>query len=269
MSFAAMDTIPGRVRRRCDVPTPAGYAVFDCETTGIDPERDEIVSFAVVRLNARGDEVARLTTLVRPSQPIPPEATAVHGISDADVARAPTLTELAPELFVLLEGAVFVAHNAGFDLSMLKHDLAVVGVRYQPPAVACTLEAFRLLEPLAPAHSLEALCDRYGIELDAHHALDDALATAALLRVVLAAGLAPETVELDEAARWRMRSRGDTRPATERQIARVFALGYDAGLSEDAILELVARVAHTTDVDALTREQVQDVYDALALDRAA
>ena len=193
----------------------------------------------------------------------------MHRITDADVASAPTFAELVVELLVLLEDAIFVAHNAGFDLAMLKHDLAVVGVKYRPPAVACTLEAFRLLEPLAPAHNLEALCDRYEIKLDAHHALDDALATAALLRVVLAAGLAPETVELDEPARWRMRSRGDARPATARQIARVFALGDAAGLSHEAILELVARVARTTDVDALTREQVQDVFDALELDQAA
>ena len=265
-----MDSIPGRVRRRAEVPTPAGYAVFDCETTGIDPERDEIVSFAVVRLNAAGDEVARLMTLVRPSQPIPPEATAVHGISDADVASAPTFAELALELLVLLEGAVFVAHNAGFDLSMLKHDLAVVGVKYRPPAVACTLEAFRLLEPLAPAHNLEALCDRYKIELDAHDALGDALATAELLRLVLAAGFAPETVELDQAAVWRLRSRGDTRPASEPQIRRVFALGRAASLDRPALLALLERVAGSADPDSLTREQVQDVFDALeSLPRAA
>ena len=269
MSFAAMDTIPGRVRRRCDVPTPAGYAVFDCETTGIDPERDEIVSFAVVRLDAGGTEFARLVTLVRPSQPIPREATAVHGICDADVATAPPLAELAAELHVLLEGAIFVAHNASFDLAMLQHGLAAVGAKYEPTAVACTLEAFRLLEPLAPTHKLEELCREHHIELTAHDALGDALATAALLRLILAAGLAPETVELDEAAVWRLRSRGDARPATERQIGRVFALGHAAGLSPEAILELVARVARTPDVDALTREQVQDVYDALALDRAA
>ena len=264
-----MDTIPGRVRRRCDVPTPPGYAVFDCETTGIDPERDEIVSFAVVRLDAGGEEFARLASLVRPSQPIPPEATAVHGISDADVAAAPPLSEIAPEVLALLEGAVFVAHNASFDLAMLQHGLAAVGARYAPPAVACTLEAFRLLEPLAPTHKLEELCREHRIELTAHDALGDALATAALLRLILGAGLAPETVELDEAAVWRMRSRGDARPATEGQIRRVFALGHDVGLSDEAILELVARVAHTGDVDALTREQVQDVYDALELDRAA
>jgi DNA polymerase III epsilon subunit family exonuclease len=269
MSFAALDTIPGRVRRRHDVPTPAGYAVFDCETTGIDPERDEIVSFALLRLDADGAEFARSVYFVRPSRPIPAEATAVHGISDCDVENASRLRELAPELLRLLDGAVFVAHNAPFDLGMIRHGLAAVGVAYEPPAVACTLAAFRLLEPLAPAHKLEQLCREHGIELTAHDALGDALATAALLRLILAAGLAPETVELDEAAVWRLRSRGDVRPATERQIRRVFALGHAAGLSGDAIVELVARVARTTDVDSLTREQVQDVYDALELDQAA
>jgi DNA polymerase III epsilon subunit family exonuclease len=269
MSFAAMDTIPGRVRRRGDVPTPAGYAVFDCETTGIDPERDEIVSFALLRLDADGAEFARSVYRVRPSRPIPAEATAVHGISDRDVAGAPRFGDLAPELLRLLDGAVFVAHNAPFDLAMLQHELAALGCAYEPPAVACTLAALRLLEPLAPAHNLEELCRQHNIELTAHDALGDALATAALLRLILAAGLAPETVELDEAAVWRLRSRGDIRPATEGQIRRVFALGHAAGLSREAIIELVARVARTTDVDSLTREQVQDVYDALELDRAA
>jgi DNA polymerase III epsilon subunit family exonuclease len=269
MSFAAMDTIPGRVRQRRDVPTPAGYAVFDCETTGIDPEQDEIVSFALLRLDAGGAEFARSVYYVRPSRPIPAEATAVHGITDDDVAHAPRFWELAPELLWLLEGAVFVAHNASFDLAMLRHGLASVGCAYEPPGVACTLEAFRLLEPLLPAHNLEALCRAHNVELTAHDALGDALATAALLRLILAAGLAPETVELDEAAAWRLRSRGDVRPATERQIARVFALGHDAGLADEDILELVARVTRAADVESLTREQVQDVYDALELDRAA
>ncbi|MGH3050876.1 MAG: 3'-5' exonuclease [Gaiellaceae bacterium] len=270
MSFPAMDTIPGRVRRRSEVAVPAGYAVFDCETTGTSPGRDEIVSLALVRLDADGVEVGRCSSLVRPSCPIPREATAVHGISYRDVAGAPTLAEVAPELLRLLDGAVFVAHNASFDLAMLQHGLAAAGIGYEPPAVACTLEAFRLLEPLAPAHNLEAVCARHDVALDAHDALGDALATVALLRLVLAVGLAPETVELDQAAVWRMRSRGDERPATEGQIRRVFALGHAAGLERPALLALVASVAGTDDVDGLTREQVQDVYDALeALPRAA
>lgn len=270
MSFAAMESIPGSIRLRRDVPAPAGYAVFDCETTGINPGRDEIVSFALLRLDADGREFARVVQLVRPSRPIPAEATAVHGISEGDVAAAPRFADLAPELIWLLDGAVFVAHNAPFDLAMLQHGLAMAGFAWDPPAVVCTLAAFRLLEPFAPAHNLETLCRAHGVDLTAHDALGDALATAALLRLILDAGLAPETVELDEPALWRLRSRGDTRPASDPQLNRVFALAYAAGLDREALLALVERVAGTPDPETLTREQVQDVFDALeSLPRAA
>ena len=73
----------------------------------------------------------------------------MHGITDADVAGAPPFVELAGQLFCLLDDAVFVAHNAPFDLAMLRHGLARVDVLYRPAAVACTLDAFRLIEPLA------------------------------------------------------------------------------------------------------------------------
>ena len=264
MFLSANGSIPGRVRRRGEAPTPSAYAVFDCETTGTAPGRDEIVSFALLRLDPDGTEVARRVRLVRPSFPIPAEATAVHGIGDADVAAAPRFAEVAHELFGLLDGAVFVAHNAEFDLAMLQHAFAGAGIVYRPSGVACTLEAFRLLDALAPAHNLESLCERHGIALDdAHHALGDALATAELLRLLLAAGIAPETVELDRAALWRLRSRGDTRPASEAQVRRVFGLARSASLDRPGVIALVERVAGTRDVDSLTREQVQDVYDAL------
>jgi DNA polymerase III subunit epsilon len=61
--------------------------------------------------------MARFSSLVRPSCPIPAEATDVHGISDADVASAPRFAEIAPGLLELLESVVFVAHNAAFDLA--------------------------------------------------------------------------------------------------------------------------------------------------------
>ena len=262
---------PGRVSRRSEVPAPAAYAVFDCETTGTNTAADEIVSLALIRLDPDGVEVARYATLVRPSRPIPAEATAVHGISDEDVADAPAFAAIAAELLGLLAGAVFVAHNASFDLGMLQRAFVGAGITYSPPAVACTLEAFRLLEPLADNHRLQTICERRGIELhDAHEAISDVLATVALLRVLLDEGIAPETVELDHSAYMRLRSRGDTRPASEPQIRRVFGMARSAGLLQpgggvdsDRVVALVEQVTGTADVDGLTRAQVQDVYDAL------
>ncbi len=269
--WAGIGGAPGSVRRRSDLPAPSAYAVFDCETTGTTPGLDEIVSLAVVRLDADGVETARFARLVRPSRPIPAEATAVHGIGDEDVASAPRFGEIARRLLGLLDGAVFVAHNACFDLGMLQPAFARAGIDYRPVGVACTLDAFRLLEPFAEDHRLQSICERRGFVLeDAHEALNDVLATAALLRVLLDEGIAPETVELDRAAFLRLRSRGDARLASERQIRRVFGLARSAGLvlpgggvARSQVVALVQRVSGTADVDALTREQVQDVYDAL------
>ncbi len=268
---AERDGLPGRVHERADVPAPAGYAVFDCETTGTDVTEDEIVSLALIRLDRHGREESRYTVLVRPSRPIPAEATAVHGISDGDVEQAPRFAQVAAELLARLGDAVFVAHNASFDLGMLHHALAREGIEYRPGATACTLEAFRLLEPLAENHRLQTICDRRGVVLaDAHDAMSDVCATAALLRVLLDEGIAPETVELDHGAYMRLRSRGDTRPASEPQVRRVYGLARSAGLTlpdgsadREQVAALVLRVTGVTDIDALTRAQVQDVYDAL------
>ncbi|MCZ7588230.1 MAG: 3'-5' exonuclease [Gaiella sp.] len=269
--------LPGSVRRRDEVPPPVAYAVVDLETTGTSVESDEIVSLAVVRLDAEGVELDRFASLVRPTGPIPPEATSVHGIDDAAVATAPRFAELAGELLALLDRAVFVAHNADFDLSLLEHAFARAGIGYRPAGVACTLDAFRLVEPGEASHRLESLCARHGVPLDeAHDARGDALATVALLRILLARGIAPETVELDHGAYLRLRSRGDARPASEPQVRRVFALARAAGLlapdgkvDREAVVALVERVAGVSDVDALTREQVQEVYDELEAVAAA
>ena len=268
---AEREGLPGRVSDRADVSPPAGYAVFDCETTGTDVTEDEIVSLALIRLDGDGREESRYTVLVRPSRPIPAEATAVHGISDDDVEQAPRFAQIAPELLQRLGDAAFVAHNASFDLGMLHHALAREGIAYRPGAVACTLEAFRLLEPLADNHRLQSICDRRGVVLaDVHDAMSDVLATTALLRVLLDEGIAPETVELDHNAYMRLRSLGDNRQASEPQIRRVFGLARSAGLvlpdgaaDREQVAALVFRVTGVADVDSLTRAQVQDVYDAL------
>jgi len=154
---------------------------------------------------------------------------------------------------------------------MLRTALRTAGVEYRPPAVACTLDAFRVLEPLAQEHRLEAICARHGIQLaGAHDAMHDAEATAVLVKVLLDRDLAPESARLDLDAFMRLRTRGDTRPASEPQIRRVFALARVAGLTgsdgyadREKVCELILHVAGIDEADCLTREQVQDVYDEL------
>ncbi len=272
VSRAERDGLPGRVAERGDVAPPLAYVVFDCETTGTSSVEDEIVSLALIRLDPDGVETERFTT------PRPPVATdsrrsnggARHRRRGRRAALCRSWRWRASSS-AILDGAVFVAHNASFDLGMLQSAFTRDGITYEPAAVACTLEAFRLLDPLADNHRLQSICDRRGIELhDAHEAMSDVLATTALLRVLLDEGIAPETVELDHSAYMRLRSRGDTRPASEPQIRRVFGMARSAGLicldgsaDPEQVAALVERVTGTGDVDSLTRAQVQDVYDAL------
>ena len=102
-------------------------AVFDLETTGIRIGKDRIVQIGIVRL-LPGGERERYQTLVNPEMPIPPEATAVHGISDFDVAFAPRLHEVAAEVLGQMAGTSTVGFNViRFDVHFLSEGLHRVG----------------------------------------------------------------------------------------------------------------------------------------------
>jgi len=87
---------------------------LDTETTGLD-DRAEICDIAVV--DHTGNVL--LDTLVRPKRPIPAAATTVHGISNSDVAAAPTFADILPKLHRLVDGRLVIIYNAQYDTRML------------------------------------------------------------------------------------------------------------------------------------------------------
>ncbi len=98
--------------------TESTFIVLDTETTGPDTSSDKPIEIAIVRLeNMRLG--APKSWFVNPQRPIPPEASAVHHLVDADVESAPTLEELWGEVMSEIGDAVILAHNAPFDLAML------------------------------------------------------------------------------------------------------------------------------------------------------
>ena len=128
--------------------------------------RDCLVRRRAARRGRRRDrQVARL---VRPSRPIPAEATAVHGISDEELCpRRPSTRSHAS--CASCSTAPCSSRTTPFDLAMLEHAFALTGIDYCPVGVACTLDAFRLLEPLAGDHRLQSICDRRGIAFEDAH----------------------------------------------------------------------------------------------------
>ena len=169
-------------------PWTQPIAVVDLETTGLHyGDGDRIIEVAIIRLEGLSDpEPVRFTHLVNPSIPIPQQSQSIHGISDAMVANAPAFCGIAEEVRSLLEGAVFVAHHAPFDLGFLVSEFDRIGLTLpQPVAVIDTLRIARTLFAF-PSCALGSLADRMNLDLRNHHrALADANATLAALRCML------------------------------------------------------------------------------------
>lgn len=147
---------------------------FDTETTGIRNDKDRIVEIAAF------DPIENRTFvhLINPGIPIPPEATAIHKISDAMVKNAPPFKEVA-ELFVAFcpEKSVLIAHNNdAFDKLFLQAEFKRAGVPLPPYEYIDTLKWARKYRPDLPRHTLQSLREVYGIAANqAHRALDDVI----------------------------------------------------------------------------------------------
>lgn len=157
--------------------------VFDIETTGIDPKEDRIIEIAAYDLNPFDGTIQFAgQRLCNPGRDIPPGASAIHHLVDADVAAYPPFGQVWPE-FTSPDVTVYAAHNCEFEASFLPTPAGVDWI--------CTYKAALHAWPNAPAHNNQTL--RYwrgfdsrpgfdrGIANLAHRAGPDAYVTAHLL----------------------------------------------------------------------------------------
>lgn len=103
---------------------------FDLETTGINVTHDRIVEISLIKVMPNGDEIEK-TRRVNPGIPIPAEATAVHHITDDDVANEPYFKQIAKSLADMLEGCDIAGFNSNrFDIPMLDQEFKRAGVKF-------------------------------------------------------------------------------------------------------------------------------------------
>lgn len=156
-------------------------AFFDLETTGVRIGKDRIVQIGIVRLLPDGTR-ERYQTLVNPEMPIPTEATAVHGISDSDVATAPTLSVVARDVLDELAGCDLCGFNVlRFDIPFLTEELHRVGCEWATAElrVVDVQRIYHKMEPRDLGAALRFYCGRE--HTGAHDALADVEATADVL----------------------------------------------------------------------------------------
>ncbi|WP_146346900.1 3'-5' exonuclease [Phaeobacter marinintestinus] len=160
------------------------FVVFDSETTGLLPHKDEVVQIGAVRVvKGRIIEGEVLDTFVDPEMPIPAASTKVHGVSNAMVQGAPTIDKAGRDFHKFASDAVIVAHNAPFDMAFLRRHAHRMDVTWDHPILDTVLLS-AVVFGASETHTLDALCDRLGVTIPAHlrhTALGDAQATAEVL----------------------------------------------------------------------------------------
>lgn len=157
------------------------FAVFDVETTGLQPAYGHrICEIACLRLHG-GVEVGRFESLVDPGRDISPGAYRINHITPQMLAGAPVFGTVAWPVLDLMEGAVLVAHNAPFDLGFLASELDLAGLPAPGGPVVDTLALSRRIYSF-PRNSLSAVADSLGVEAGpSHRAMGDVLTTCQVL----------------------------------------------------------------------------------------
>lgn len=160
------------------------YAIVDIETTGGYAAGAGITEIAI-RIFDGEKVIDSYETLVKPSHNIPLYITALTGIDHEMVSGSPPFADVAKDVFEMLHGRIFVAHNVNFDYSFLKHHLDDTGYRFAAQKL-CTVRLARKIKPGLRSYSLGNLCDTLGIPItNRHRAGGDVDATVSLFAKLL------------------------------------------------------------------------------------
>jgi DNA polymerase-3 subunit epsilon len=162
----------------------ASWAVLDLELTGLDPRRDEIVSFGVIPIEGgRVRPAAGLSALVAPERELAEASIVIHGIRAADLDRAPSLTDSLVALLPVLAGRPLIAHHADIERAFLGRALQQHGLRLRGSIVDTEVLGRLWLAQrdrrLRSRLSLSELAGELGLPAERpHDAFGDALTTA-------------------------------------------------------------------------------------------
>lgn len=158
---------------------------FDLEATGINIVKDRIVEISYVKVFPNGKE-EKMTRRVNPGMPIPPESTAIHGITDEDVKDCPTFKEIAKSLAAQIEGCDLAGYNSNrFDIPMLAEEFlrADIDIDLSRRKFIDVQTIFHKMEQRTLSAAYKFYCDK-SLE-NAHTAEADTIATYEVLKAQL------------------------------------------------------------------------------------
>ncbi|WP_409327827.1 PolC-type DNA polymerase III [Staphylococcus pseudoxylosus] len=161
----------------CNLKT-ATYVVFDVETTGLSNQYDKIIELAAVKVKD-GEIIDKFERFSNPHERLSETIKNLTHISDDMLVDAPEIEEVLTEFKSWVGDAIFVAHNASFDMGFIDTGYEHVGIGASTNGVIDTLELSRTINTEYGKHGLNFLAKKYGVELTQHHrAIYDTEATA-------------------------------------------------------------------------------------------
>ena len=164
-------------------PYDGPIIVLDFESTGLNTGSARIIEIGAVRLE-EGTVTKELSLLVDPGEPLPGRITELTGITDNMLKGQPSAAEALPQLMEFIGELPVAAHNARFDISLLKAELRRLGMSFSSP-VMDTLTYARKLYTDQKSYKLGTLCKKLHVSLkNAHRAVHDAAATAQCLKIM-------------------------------------------------------------------------------------
>ena len=150
------------------------FVCFDCETTGLDPEKDQIIEIAAVKFNFK-QTFESMEHLIDPQCPIPPSTIKIHHITDEMVKGSPSIAEVLPQYLQFLHGHILIGHTIYFDIAIVKNAAkqAKIPSNLSSQPYIDTLRLARLYGE-SPINSLEMLRSHFNIKpTGAHRAMND------------------------------------------------------------------------------------------------
>lgn len=143
------------------------FAFVDIETTGPNSKKDKVIDVSV-KIVENNQLISSFDSLVNPKRYIPSFIQNFTGIKPEMVENQPVFNEIAEDLFNILDGCIFVAHNVRFDYNFLKAEFERAGISFNASKL-CTVKLSRKLFPEFKRHNLDSIIERYGFKIDLRH----------------------------------------------------------------------------------------------------
>lgn len=237
------------------------YVGFDLETTGLNPKYDKIIEIGAVRVK-NGEPVDTFSTFVNPARSLPTRIVELTGIRDENVADAPYIDEILDSFLQFVGEDVLLGHNILFDYSFIKKAAVNQKKVFEKQGIDTLRIAKRFLSGLE-SRQLGYLCDYYQIELDAHRALNDAVAAHRIYQI-LAREYGDQEEELFQPKPLIYSVKKES-PATPKQLELLQKLVVQYHLQwEEGVLYPVANVTdESIDLEKITKNEASRLIDKL------